>query len=201
MERRATKPLPQCSKAARFSDTLWALTGEAESATFREGMRRVVGGVTIISTLHDGEPWGMTVSAFTPVCMAPPTLLICVNSRTVTASDISRDGRFAVNLLSLSQRSISQLCSRPGENKYLGDCVVSPTELPMRIAMPVLRDSIVTFDCKAIEVRPVGTHLVVIASVGAILAPNALSPLLYGEGRYLYGVGLDDLSETRSAHA
>src|SRR3546814_20372252 len=42
---------------------------------FREAMRRAVTGVTIITTYHEGRPWGMTVSAFAPVCMKPPPLL------------------------------------------------------------------------------------------------------------------------------
>ena len=81
----------------------WDVNSGGEAEAFRTAMRRIVGGVTVITTLHDREPWGMTVSAFTPVCIDPPTLLVCVNNRTTTASDISRGGRFAVNLLSQAQ--------------------------------------------------------------------------------------------------
>lgn len=154
-------------------------------------MRRVVGGVTVITTRHDNQPWGMTVSAFTPVCMDPPTLLVCVNNRTVTASDISREGLFAVNLLSQAQLQVSQLCSQAGKDKYLTEHIVPPEDLPERVLMPVLRNSIVTFDCKAIEIRPVGSHLVVIAKIEAVLAPEVRKPLLYGEGRYLHGVEIE----------
>src|SRR3546814_20993576 len=52
---------------------------------FREAMSRAVTGVTIITTYHEGRPWGMTVSAFAPVCMKPPTLLVYLNEATVTA--------------------------------------------------------------------------------------------------------------------
>ena len=187
--------------ADRLSGASWVVNSGSEADAFRLAMRRVVGGVTVITTRHADQPWGMTVSAFTPVCMEPPTLLICVNNRTVTASDISRDGLFAVNLLSQAQLHLSQLCARSGKDKYLTDHIVPPAELPDRVLMPVLRNSIVTFDCKTIEIRPVGSHLVVIASIEAVLAPEARTPLLYGEGRYLHGVAIDGFSIIEGAQA
>lgn len=179
-----------------FSETTysmtWEVNGGSDADSFKTAMRRVIGGVTVITTRHDGRPWGLTVSAFTPVCMDPPTLLVCVNSRTVTASDISRDRRFAVNLLSQTQLHLSKLCSLAGENKFLDGHVLPQSCLPERVAMPVLRDSIVTFDCCVNDVRLVGSHLVVVAAIERVLAPEARHPLLYGEGRYLRGIALDE---------
>lgn len=180
-----------------LSAASWDVNSGGETEAFRIAMRRVIGGVTVITTRRQGQSWGMTVSAFTPVCMEPPTLLVCVNNRTITASDISRDGRFGVNLLSQAQLYLSQLCSRPGEDKFVDEYVVPRSDLPERIAMPVLRDSIVTFDCKATDILSVGSHLVVIGAIEAILAPRSLPPLLYGEGRYLHGVALGDASDKR----
>jgi flavin reductase (DIM6/NTAB) family NADH-FMN oxidoreductase RutF len=183
------------------SDLSWDVNSGAETEAFRIAMRRVVGGVTVITTRHDGQSWGMTVSAFTPVCMEPPTLLICVNNQTITASDISREGRFAVNLLSQAQLYLSQLCSRTGEDKYIDEHVVPRDDLPERVVMPVLRDSLVTFDCKATDILSVGSHLVVISAIEAILAPRYLPPLLYGEGRYLHGVAIGEATSRRERSA
>lgn len=182
-------------------DTPWTIESGADADAFRATMRRAVGGVTVITTLHDGKPWGMTVSAFTPVCMDPPTLLVCVHNGTVTAADIAVGGRFAVNLLSQSQLHLSQLCSKQGERKFLDDHVVSPDELPEGVAMPVLRDSIATFDCRTSEILAVGTHSVVIAAIETVLAPAPLPPLLYGDGRYLHGVTIADAAAMRRAEA
>ncbi|MEU1623401.1 flavin reductase family protein [Streptomyces sp. NPDC005722] len=163
----------------------------ADPDTFRAAMRRVVGGLTVVTTRHDGRPWGMTVSAFIPVCLEPPTVLVCVNERSVTAEDIRRTGRFAVNLLSLDQVLVSQLCARQGAVKFVEDHVVAGGELPAAVVSPVLRDSLVTFDCVTAEARPVGSHLVVIGGVRAVVAPGSRSPLLFGQGRYQRGVDVD----------
>ncbi|MDE8670616.1 flavin reductase family protein [Pseudarthrobacter sp. H3Y2-7] len=164
----------------------------SDTDAFRSAMRRVVSGVTVVTTLHDGRPWGMTVNAFSSVCAEPPTILVCVNNRTVTASDIAKDGRFAANLLTQDQLHLSGLCARPGAVKYLDGYTVATPEFSEQVTMPVLRDSLVTFDCKVSEVRPVGSHFVVIAAVEAIVVPSARTPLLYGEGRYMHGVTLEE---------
>ena len=127
---------------ASACDTRWDLDAGAAPDAFRAAMRRVVGGVAVVATLRDSRPWGMTVSAFTPVCMEPPTLLVCVNASTTTAADITRDRRFSLNLLSETQRGVSQRCAEPGASKYLDEDVVPSENLPTRIAMPVLQDSV-----------------------------------------------------------
>lgn len=162
--------------------------------TFRAAMRRVVSGVTVVTTLHDDRPWGMTVTAFTSVCAEPPTVLVCVNTRTNTAGDIAQSGRFAANLLSRDQLDISNLCSAPGGLKYIDDHVIDERHAWGSEAMPVLRDSLVTFDCVVDDARVVGSHLVVVGRVQRIVTPEARVPLLYGEGRYLHGVGFDHTS-------
>src|SRR3546814_13840214 len=84
----------------------------------------------------------MTVSAFAPVCMKPPTLLVCVNEATVTAEHIQRDRRFCVNLLSERQIAVSQLCSRGNAPKFIDEAFLERTALPGGVIMPVLRESI-----------------------------------------------------------
>lgn len=159
-----------------------------DADAFRSAMRRVVSGVTIVTTNHNGRPWGMTVNAFSSVCAEPPTVLVCVNNRTVTAADITHDGRFAVNLLSQDQLFLSRLCARPGEIKYVDDYTV-PAD---GARMPVLRESLATFDCSVTDARAISSHFVVIGVVETIIAPTPRDPLLYGQGRYLHGVSISE---------
>ncbi|MBW9113914.1 flavin reductase family protein [Rhizobium cauense] len=168
----------------------WELNSGPEALAFRSAMRKFVGGVTVISTLHEGRPWGMTVSAFSPACMDPPMLIACVNRETVTASDITRDPRFAVNILSDEQVAISQFCSRPREDKFIEAFVLPFEEVPDTVQMPVLRNSLITFDCRANTTFVVNSHLVLLAQVRAVLAPSSKKPLLYGEGQYMQGVSI-----------
>lgn len=179
----------------------WTLDTAADPETLRAALRRAVSGVTVVTTEHEGRPWGLTVSAFTPVCMDPPTVLVCVNSRTVTGTTVGAGGRFAANLLSQDQLYLARLCSRAGTAKYVDDYVVAPAGLPAQVVAPVLRDSLVTFDCDVTEARPVGSHLVVLGAVRAVLAPAARPPLLFADGRYHHCVGIDEVSVVAGALA
>ncbi|MEU4096350.1 flavin reductase family protein [Streptomyces sp. NPDC026673] len=170
----------------------WGNT-QADPDTFRAAMGRVVGSVTVVTTRHDDRPWGMTVSAFSGVCLEPPTVLVCVDHRSVTAADIRRESRFAVNLLSQDQVAVSRLCSRVGTVKFVDDHVVAGGELPDGVTSPVLRDSLVTFDCEVAEARPMGSHFVVFGRVRVVLAPRSRCPLLFGQGRYQRSVDIEEV--------
>ncbi|MNW17932.1 FMN reductase (NADH) RutF [compost metagenome] len=56
--------------------------------------------------------------------------------------------------------------------------------------MPVLKNSLITFDCRANTTLAVNSHLVLLAQVRAVLAPAAKTPLLYGEGQYMQGIAM-----------
>jgi flavin reductase (DIM6/NTAB) family NADH-FMN oxidoreductase RutF len=168
------------------------LRSTAESVAFRAAMRRCVSAVTVLTTAHGDRAWGMTVSAFTPVCVEPPTVLVCVHRGTRTASALRAGTRFGANLLSQDQLFLARRCARAGVPKYVDDYLVAPAELPAGTAVPVLRDSLATFDCAVTDARTVGSHLVVLAEVHAVLAPPARTPLLYGDGRYRHATDIDE---------
>lgn len=174
----------------------WATAGPTAAGNtvtpdeFRAAMRRLVTGVTIITASYAGRPWGMTVSAFTPVCAEPPTVLICLNRGTVLAGAVQAAGRFGVNLLSQDQEFLSRLCSRPGTPKYLDDYCLPPAAA----GAPLLYDSLAAFDCALDDARVVGSHLVLMGLVAGVLIDGDRRALLYGAGRYHEPTDVDTTS-------
>jgi flavin reductase (DIM6/NTAB) family NADH-FMN oxidoreductase RutF len=153
----------------------------------RGALRNLVSPVTVITTVLDGRPWGLTVSAFTPVCLDPPTILVCVNRETATAACIAAAGRFGVNVLAEHQTALSRRCAEPGAPKFLMPDELLPTGDPAP-GMPIIRDALVSFECAA-ERIDVGSHVVVLGRVltmhRARSRPATPSrPLLYGNGQY-----------------
>jgi flavin reductase (DIM6/NTAB) family NADH-FMN oxidoreductase RutF len=81
------------------------------SDTFRLGMRRLAGGVTVVtSTDNAGAPVGITATAVCSLSAAPPTLLVCANRRGTIAKSVGFGGRFCVNLLASDQADIARVC-------------------------------------------------------------------------------------------
>ena len=71
-------------------------------------MRRHPSGVTVVTSLKDGEPRGITVNAFASVSADPPMLLICVNREARSYLYISSSRIFCVNLLAVEQRELAE---------------------------------------------------------------------------------------------
>lgn len=153
----------------------------------RQALRHLVSPVSVVTTRDGDRPWGMTVSAFTVVCLEPPTMALCVNRATATADHIVRTGTLGLNVLGDGQVEMSQRCAAPGESKFLADEHVANTGATRpdgSAAAPLLVDALIAFDCDAECLDVAGTHLLVAARVRSVVIGQQRQPLLYGAGKY-----------------
>jgi flavin reductase len=153
----------------------------------RQALRHLVGPVSVVTTRDGERPWGMTVSAFTVVCLEPPTLALCVNRTTATAGHILHTRRLGLNVLCDGQVEMSQRCAAPGESKFLAAADVANTgaiRIDGSAAAPLLAGALIAFDCDAECLDIAGTHLLVAATVRSVVIGDQRQPLLYGAGQY-----------------
>ena len=82
-------------------------------------MSRFPSGVTVVTT-HDteGRFYGITVSAFSSLSLEPPRVLICVEKTTGSHAALETSGAFIVNILSDSQRELSERFASQVEDKF-----------------------------------------------------------------------------------
>ncbi|MBK8051581.1 MAG: flavin reductase [Anaerolineales bacterium] len=66
---------------------------------FKNVLAHWASGVTIVTTVADGAPIGITASSLTSVSIDPPQVLICVGRRLFTHAAILKSGVFAANIL------------------------------------------------------------------------------------------------------
>lgn len=147
---------------------------------FKQGMRLLAAGVTVITTVHDGVSHGLIATAVCSVCAEPPTLLACVN-RTCSAHDPIRDsGRFCVNILEHRQLEVARrFVSAPREERF-GAFALST----LATGAPALDDALVSFDCEVAQQVAAGTHTVFFGRIVAARVSDPLSPLVYFNGGY-----------------
>jgi flavin reductase (DIM6/NTAB) family NADH-FMN oxidoreductase RutF len=156
------------------------------SDLFRAGMRRLAGGVTIITTLDaEGRRCGITATAVCSLSTEPPSLIACVNRSTSVAAVVEQRGVFAVNVLAEDQRSVAEtFAGRTGHaredrfaiGEWLADCT----------GAPVLFDAATSFDCKLAGIHDFGTHMILIGEVVSTrCADGETLPLIYGNGAFL----------------
>jgi flavin reductase len=149
---------------------------------FKLGMRRLASGVSLITTLADGNRHGLVATAVSSVTGEPPSLLICVNKNASAHDHISRSGIYCVNVLPESAQMIAARFSSAMDREKrfeTGEWEVLET------GAPALVGSLVSFDCEVRETLSYKSHTIFIAEIVATeIWSSETSPLVYLDGRY-----------------
>jgi 3-hydroxy-9,10-secoandrosta-1,3,5(10)-triene-9,17-dione monooxygenase reductase component len=160
---------------------------EIDSGTFRQVMGRFATGVTVVTTLAEGRPQGITVNALSSVSLDPPLIMVALDRSRFITPMIRASGRLAVNVLGEGQQAISDCFAhaavKPGREDFCG-----AAWSPGPTGLPLLAGAIATLECTVIETFSAGDHDLFIGRVDSLVddqAPDAPGPLLYFRRRYL----------------
>lgn len=144
-----------------------------DEAAFREAVSHFATGVTVITTLHEGKPAGMTASAVTSLSLDPVLLLVCINNRLPTHEAIESSRRFVVNVLGEGQEELAMHFARHAADKFAG------IALREDAGLPVLKDAIAHFVCDVQERFPGGDHSIFTGLVRECATTPGRRPLVY----------------------
>ncbi|WP_405736895.1 flavin reductase family protein [Streptomyces sp. NBC_01537] len=155
-------------------------------------MARLAGGVVLVSA-HDpedgprGEDVGMTATAFMSVSLEPPLVLVSLREGSRMDEVLERQGRWAVSVLSESQRHIAgrfAMRGRISDRLLFEDIAYYRGELS---GAPILGGALAVLECETEQRVPAGDHTLVIARVLSAETPSAEGgPLAYFRGRYRF---------------
>lgn len=149
-----------------------------EPNEFKRALASFASGVCVVTTEHQGQWFGITVSAFTSVSLTPPLVLICIE-KTVRAHDaIAKGERYAVNILSERQEELSRRFASRAENKFEG----LETHLGV-LKVPLLEGVLATLECRLRDTLPGGDHTIFIGEVVSVKIFDG-KPLLYFRAAY-----------------
>src|SRR6201993_5535380 len=75
---------------------------------FRLAMRRLAGGVSIISGAGPDGPLGVTATAVVSLTAEPPSVLCCLNRSLTLETLVKETGRFGVNMLRADHQNLAE---------------------------------------------------------------------------------------------
>ena len=78
-----------------------------DSDLFRRVMGHFATGITVVTTLEDGQPQGITVNALSSVSLDPALVMVALDRRRFITPKVRAHGQFAVNVLGEHQQAIS----------------------------------------------------------------------------------------------
>lgn len=150
-----------------------------DKADFRRALGHFAAAVTVVTTQRkDGEPVGITVTAFSSLSLEPPLVLICIDKRAKIHDHLERDRFFAVNILREDQESVSRRFASSEPNQFRD---VGYTDGPS--GAPLIQDAICSIECKIVELLPGGDHTIIIGEVESHHVQEG-KPLVYFRGGY-----------------
>jgi 3-hydroxy-9,10-secoandrosta-1,3,5(10)-triene-9,17-dione monooxygenase reductase component len=160
---------------------------EPEPERFRQVLGHFCTGVTIITTVEDGEPAGFACQSCAALSLDPPLVLFCPSRSSATWSRIARAGHFCANVLADEQRELARVFGRSGPGKFAG-----VRWSPSSSGAPVLDGALTWVGATVEAVHEAGDHHVVLGRVTELGACRAGPPLLFYRGRF-------DVTSARSA--
>jgi flavin reductase (DIM6/NTAB) family NADH-FMN oxidoreductase RutF len=165
----------------------------ADDAGFKNAMRLLAGGVTIVATSLDGEKTGLTATAVCSLALSPPRVLACVNRGGRTYELLSKSRIMSVNLLAegheeLAHRFAAKRASRTEDRFVNSEWRTAVT------GAPLFAGALAALDCRVTEIMPLDTHSILVGMVEEIHFGPRGRPLVHYEGGYTSL--LSTLSET-----
>ena len=155
---------------------------EFDQRDFRNALGHFGTGVTVITTKDsEGQLFGVTVSSFNSVSLSPP-LVLWSQVRGAPSHQAFIDAPyFVVNILSESQKDISNHFARPSDDKFKE---ISHHLSPEGI--PILDGTLGHFICKKERDVDGGDHLIFIGRVMSYSYNKAedTAPLFFWKGQY-----------------
>jgi len=147
---------------------------------FRKALAAWASGVAIVTSRGGETIHGMTVSAFSSVSLDPPLVLVCADKTSDTHAVILASGRFAVNVLSASQRALSdRFALKKDEHRRFEGVPWSEAVT----GAPLLDEAMVGIDCQVDAAHDAGDHVIYVGRVEALRVQEG-EPLLHYRGRY-----------------
>ena len=148
-----------------------------DSEQLRRAMRAWTTGVTVVTAMHDGRQYGMTVNSFTSISLEPPLVSLTMKRLTHTHELVEKSGEFSVTVLSSEQKELSdRFAGKSPEIKDRFEGV--PTET-LVIKAPLLKGGLAYFNCRVLNSMPAGENTLFVAEVIAARGDGEGDPLVY----------------------
>jgi flavin reductase (DIM6/NTAB) family NADH-FMN oxidoreductase RutF len=155
------------------------ITMSIEQTEFRNALSHFASGVTIITTQHQNQFHGTTVSSFCSLSLNPPLVLVGIDRNAnihdlVVASEV-----FAVNILAEHAEQLSRHFAQHIPDKFLHIAHRSGT-----LGVPLLDDALATLECRLVAQYPGGDHSIFVGEVVTTSSHSEQQPLLYFRSKY-----------------
>ena len=157
---------------------------EVTASDFRNAMRQLTGGVSVVTAGRGRDISGMTVTSVSSLSVDPPALIVSINRESSSWPLVKRYGFFGVNILTSDQLDIAERFTGKGGLKGV-DRFAGARWLTRASGVPLLADALAAIDCEVEDVVERHSHAIVIGRVLDVAVSGRTAALAYWQGRYV----------------
>jgi flavin reductase (DIM6/NTAB) family NADH-FMN oxidoreductase RutF len=161
-----------------------SIEAEVTASDFRNAMRQLTGGVSVITAGKGRNISGMTVTSVSSLSVDPPSLIVSLNREASSWPLVKRYGLFGVNILTSDQIDIAERFTGKGGLKG-ADRFTGARWTTRASGVPLLADALAAIDCEVEDVVERHSHVIVIGRVLDVAVSARTASLAYWQGRYV----------------
>ncbi|KUG59410.1 reductase [Serinicoccus chungangensis] len=157
--------------------------GSVDAATYRLAMSRFASGVAVVTSQVRGHDVALTVDSLTSVSLEPVLLLVSLHPEARVLEGLEAGADFAVSVLTAAQRGTAEWLGETGRplHDQLGRV---PHHRGAASGMAVVDDALASFECRTVDLREAGDHVLALGEVVALEArPTDRPALVHYRGR------------------
>jgi flavin reductase (DIM6/NTAB) family NADH-FMN oxidoreductase RutF len=151
---------------------------------FRNAMRQLTGGVSVITAGMGRDISGMTVTSVSSLAVEPPSLIVSLNRESSSWPLVKRYGFFGVNILSSDQIDIAERFTGKGGLKG-AERFAGAAWITRASGVPLLDGALAAIDCEVEDIVERHSHAIVIGRVLDVALSARTAALAYWQGRYV----------------
>jgi flavin reductase (DIM6/NTAB) family NADH-FMN oxidoreductase RutF len=157
---------------------------KVSAADFRNAMRRLTGGVSIITAGRGRDISGMTVTSVSSLSVDPAALIVSINREASSWPLVTRYGFFGVSILTSEQTDIAERFT--GKDGLKGaDRFAGAARITRVSGVPLLAGALAAVDCEVEDIVERHSHAIVIGRVLDVTVSSRTAALAYWQGQYV----------------
>jgi flavin reductase (DIM6/NTAB) family NADH-FMN oxidoreductase RutF len=157
---------------------------DVSSVDFRQAMRHLVGGVSIVTVGQGRNITGMTVTSVNSLSVDPPSLIVSINRSASSWPLLNQNGFFGVSILNADQIEIAERFA--GRSGVTGVDRFAGAEWITRVSgVPLLADALAAIDCEVEHIVERHSHAIVIGRSIDMQLSQRTAVLAYWQGQYV----------------
>jgi flavin reductase (DIM6/NTAB) family NADH-FMN oxidoreductase RutF len=157
---------------------------EVTASDFRNAMRQLTGGVSVVTAGRGRDISGMTVTSVSSLSVDPPALIVSINRESSSWPLVKRYGFFGINILTSDQLDIAERFTGKGGLKG-ADRFAGARWMTRASGVPLLAGALAAIDCEVEDVVERHSHAIVIGRVLDVTVSPRTAALAYWQGQYV----------------